>query len=104
MPRFTENIEYSEKYQDEVFEYKHVILTQEAYEKITRNKLLTENEWRALGIIQTRGWVHYSSFKPEPHILLFRRVIGTDPQTGEISNESQKKLEMYMKKKNQNLK
>ena len=28
------------------------------------------------------GWVHYEIHKPEPHILLFRRPLGTDPQTG----------------------
>lgn len=39
-------------------------------------------EWRNLGVQQSRGWVHYELHKPEPHILLFRRPIGTDPLTG----------------------
>lgn len=39
-------------------------------------------EWRSLGVQQSRGWVHYELHKPEPHILLFRRPKGTDPQTG----------------------
>lgn len=39
-------------------------------------------EWRNLGIQQSRGWVHYEVHKPEPHILLFRRPKGTDPNTG----------------------
>lgn len=47
-----------------------------------RGELLTENEWRSLGIQQSRGWVHYAIHRPEPHILLFRRLIGTDPSTG----------------------
>ena len=43
---------------------------------------MTEQEWRALGIQQSRGWTHYEMHKPEPHILLFRRARGTDPNTG----------------------
>jgi cyclin-dependent kinase regulatory subunit CKS1 len=39
-------------------------------------------EWRALGVQQSRGWVHYELHRPEPHILLFRRPKNTDPQTG----------------------
>ncbi|MCA6492581.1 MAG: hypothetical protein IM572_07880 [Chitinophagaceae bacterium] len=31
---------------------------------------------------QSRGWVHYEVHKPEPFILLFRRPIGTDGNTG----------------------
>lgn len=26
--------------------------------------------------------IHYELHKPEPHILLFRRPLGTDPNTG----------------------
>ena len=39
-------------------------------------------EWRSLGVQQSRGWVHYELHKPEPHILLFRRPKGSDPTTG----------------------
>jgi len=31
-----------------------------------------QNEWRALGVQQSRGWVHYAIHRPEPHIMLFR--------------------------------
>lgn len=31
-----------------------------------------QNEWRALGVQQSRGWVHYAIHRPEPHILLYR--------------------------------
>ena len=47
-----------------------------------KHKLLMEYEWRALGVIQSFGWVHYEIFNPEPFILLFRRPLGTDPLTG----------------------
>jgi cyclin-dependent kinase regulatory subunit CKS1 len=60
-----------------------VVLPKEIFKKIqTKGKLLSEPEWRALGVQQSRGWVHYEIHKPEPHILLFRRAQGTDPSTG----------------------
>ncbi|KAI9549988.1 hypothetical protein GHT06_007516 [Daphnia sinensis] len=62
MPHYPDEIEYSDKYQDDSYEYRH--------------------EWRSLGVQQSRGWVHYELHKPEPHILFFRRARGTDPQTG----------------------
>ncbi|GAA5970069.1 hypothetical protein JCM11641_000253 [Rhodosporidiobolus odoratus] len=36
-------------------------------------RLLTEDEWRGIGITQSLGWEHYETHAPEPHILLFRR-------------------------------
>jgi cyclin-dependent kinase regulatory subunit CKS1 len=48
----------------------------------TKGKLLADYEWRQLGIQQTKGWVHYETHRPEPHILMFRRAKGTDPVTG----------------------
>nr|DAD25930.1 TPA_asm: hypothetical protein HUJ06_027398 [Nelumbo nucifera] len=32
-----------------------------------------QNEWRAIGVQQSRGWVHYAIHRPEPCIMLFRR-------------------------------
>lgn len=83
MPHYPSEIEYSDKYFDEHYEYRHVILPKEVLKKIpNRGKLLSEPDWRTLGIQQSRGWVHYEIHKPEPHILLFRRPKGTDPATG----------------------
>ena len=53
-------------------------------QKTLPERLLTEQEWRQLGVQQSRGWVHYAIHKPEPHILLFRRPLGTDPVTGKV--------------------
>ena len=82
MPHFPEEIEYSEKYSDDLYEYRHVLLPKDIYKKIPRNRLLNEMEWRSIGVTQSRGWVHYEMHKPEPFILLFRRPLNTDPQTG----------------------
>merc|ERR1719228_805305 len=35
-----------------------------------------------MGIHQSLGWVNYLYHKPEPHIVLFRRPLGTDGRTG----------------------
>ncbi len=37
-----------------------------------------------MGVQQSRGWEHYACHRPEPHILLFRRKLGTDPLTGDV--------------------
>jgi cyclin-dependent kinase regulatory subunit CKS1 len=86
MPHFPNEIEYSEKYSDELYEYRHVHLPKNVFKMMPRGRLLTESEWRALGVQQSRGWVHYEIHKPEPHILLFRRQLGTDPLTGICPN------------------
>lgn len=52
---------------------RHVILPPDIAKHVPKNRLLHENEWRAIGVQQSRGWVHYAIHRPEPHILLFRR-------------------------------
>ncbi|KAJ8905419.1 hypothetical protein NDN08_001926 [Rhodosorus marinus] len=69
----TQNIQYSEKYYDDQFEYRHVILPKDIAKYVPRSRLMSEEEWRALGVQQSRGWVHYAIHRPEPHILLFKR-------------------------------
>ena len=78
----SQDIEYSEKYYDDDFEYRHVILPKHVSKNAPKGRLLSESEWRGLGVQQSRGWVHYAIHRPEPHILLFRRPQGTDPTTG----------------------
>ena len=63
-----------------------------------KGRLLSENEWRSLGVQQSRGWVHYEIHKPEPHILLFRRPLGTDPNTGNAPAAILQKIELYNQK------
>lgn len=46
---------------------------------VPKTHLMTESEWRTLGVQQSQGWVHYMIHEPEPHILLFRRPITTPP-------------------------
>ncbi|KAF4747795.1 Cyclin-dependent kinases regulatory subunit 2 [Perkinsus olseni] len=88
---FPDDNEYSDKYTDDTYEYRHVILSKPAYRMLQRSvrgysasTLLDENQWRSVGVTQSRGWVHYATHKPEPNILLFRRPLGTNPLTGKV--------------------
>jgi cyclin-dependent kinase regulatory subunit CKS1 len=95
MPHYPKQIDYSEKYYDNYYEYRHVILPKDIFKKIPAKRLLSESEWRSIGVVQSKGWVNYTIHKPEPHILLFRRPIGTDPETGVIPTEMSAKIAEY---------
>ena len=74
-------IQYSEKYYDDTYEYRHVVLPADIAKALPKNgRLLSEMEWRALGVQQSRGWIHYAIHKPEPHIMLFRRPLNYQQQ------------------------
>jgi len=50
MPHYPKEIEYSDKYADECYEYRHVILPKSVYQKMPRGRLLSEMEWRGIGV------------------------------------------------------
>lgn len=64
---------YSDKYYDDKYEYRHVILPKDLARLVPTSRLMSESEWRQLGVQQSQGWVHYMIHKPEPHVLLFKR-------------------------------
>lgn len=70
-----QNIYYSDKYTDEEFEYRHVMLPKAIAKLVPKTHLMSEVEWRGIGVQQSQGWIHYMKHGPEPHILLFRRPI-----------------------------
>lgn len=41
MPHYPSEIEYSERYDDGDYEYRHVVLTKEVFKKLPRNRLLS---------------------------------------------------------------
>lgn len=43
MPHYPDDIEYSDKYMDDFYEYRHVLLPKEVYKKLPRGRLLTES-------------------------------------------------------------
>lgn len=69
------DIYYSDKYNDDTHEYRHVILPKDVAKLVPKNHLMSEGEWRNLGVQQSQGWVHYLLHEPEPHILLFKRPL-----------------------------
>ncbi|KAI8912547.1 regulatory subunit of cyclin-dependent kinase [Gorgonomyces haynaldii] len=72
-----ENIHYSDRYDDGQFEYRHVIMPKEMYNNYVPSKykgvLLSDAEWRSLGMCQSPGWIHFLIHDPEPNIFVFRR-------------------------------
>jgi cyclin-dependent kinase regulatory subunit CKS1 len=68
-------IQYSDKYTDDVYEYRHVILTKELARILPKDRLMSEREWRSVGVQQSIGWEHYMIHQPEPHVLCFRRAL-----------------------------
>lgn len=62
-------IHYSDRYSDDEYEYRHVILPKQLLKMIPKDyfspddsgvlRLLTEHEWRGIGITQSLGWEHY---------------------------------------------
>uniref|UniRef100_A0A7N6BE37 Cyclin-dependent kinases regulatory subunit n=1 Tax=Anabas testudineus TaxID=64144 RepID=A0A7N6BE37_ANATE len=53
----------------------HVMLPKDIAKRVPKTHLMSETEWRNLGVQQSQGWVHYMIHQPEPHILLFRRPL-----------------------------
>lgn len=88
---FLDHINYSQRYSDDHYEYRHVALPKDMLKQIPKDyfdptkgtlKLLWESEWRDLGVTQSLGWEHYEVHEPEPHILLFKRPINYNPPPG----------------------
>jgi len=47
-----------------LFQFRHVVLPKEAAKKLPKNRLLTEEEWKSVGVVQSNGWVHYMIHAP----------------------------------------
>ena len=50
---------YSEKYNDDTYEYRHVSIPKDRVKLVPPDRTMTEKEWRELGVQQSLGWVHY---------------------------------------------
>jgi cyclin-dependent kinase regulatory subunit CKS1 len=93
------NIEYSKRYSDDQFEYRHVILPKDIAKKLPDPpRLLTETEWHGLGVHQSDGWMHYEIHGPEPHILLFRRPLTISAANKTTDSKSSKTTAVVAKK------
>lgn len=46
------------------FTTRHVLLPKQLAKLVPQSRLMTEAEWRKLGVTQSRGWVHYLYHAP----------------------------------------
>jgi cyclin-dependent kinase regulatory subunit CKS1 len=58
------NIYYSDKYFDDKFEYRHVMLPKDLAKLVPRTHLMSESEWRKLGVQQSQVETYQVSLKP----------------------------------------
>lgn len=54
MERVEKTIQYSERYSDDEYEYRHVVLPPDLAKICPRGRLLSEPEWRALGLTMSK--------------------------------------------------
>eukprot|EP00933_Yihiella_yeosuensis_P071736 TRINITY_DN7997_c0_g1_i1.p1 TRINITY_DN7997_c0_g1~~TRINITY_DN7997_c0_g1_i1.p1 ORF type:complete len:165 (-),score=43.53 TRINITY_DN7997_c0_g1_i1:100-594(-) len=94
--QWAEETDYSEKYCDDIYEYRRVTVPRSMLQHFPTGRLMKESEWRSHGITMSRGWEHYDHHQPEANVLLFRRVLGTDPRTGQIPAEMEAKVQQRM--------
>ncbi|CEP18340.1 hypothetical protein [Parasitella parasitica] len=73
MKELPQHIVYSKYYSDDEFEYRHVVLPKNLARWLPQGQLLQPKQWIDFGVHQSTGWEHYMIYKPEPHILLFKR-------------------------------
>ncbi|KAJ8469375.1 hypothetical protein ONZ45_g16912 [Pleurotus djamor] len=69
LEEYIDKIHYSDRYSDDIYEYRHVILPKPLLKMIPKNyfnpddsgtlRILKEAEWRGIGITQSLGWEHY---------------------------------------------
>uniref|UniRef100_A0A452SMQ7 Cyclin-dependent kinases regulatory subunit n=1 Tax=Ursus americanus TaxID=9643 RepID=A0A452SMQ7_URSAM len=53
---------------------------EELSKQVPTTHLMSEEEWRRLGVQQSLGWVHHMTHEPQPYILLFRPPLPKDQQ------------------------
>merc|ERR1719335_797327 len=92
LAQWSEETDYSEKYCDDVYEYRRVTVPRSMLPALPADRCMTEQQWRNVGITMSRGWQHYDHHAPEANVLLFRRVLGTDPKTGQVPPDMAKKV------------
>ena len=55
--------------------HRHVIIPKPLTKLVPKDRLMCEDEWRSLGVQQSRGWVHYMIHDPgkriETDVLIF---------------------------------
>lgn len=50
--------------------FRHVVIPKEMVKYVPKTHLMSEDEWRSIGIQQSKGWVHYMTHKPGTLLIL----------------------------------
>eukprot|EP00494_Astrolonche_serrata_P004418 UN04431 len=79
-----DTILYGRVRQDDFFLYREVVVPEWLGIQLSNNYLLSEPEWRAIGIQMSQGWMNYD-LSDECTILKFRKAHGTEPN-GSFTN------------------
>ncbi|KAI8354791.1 regulatory subunit of cyclin-dependent kinase [Mortierella sp. GBAus27b] len=81
-----EHYRFGAIYRDATYEFRNVTLPRKMLRWVQPDlklnpdshthtlKLLSEEQWRHLGIRMSTGWENYARHDPEPHVLMFRRT------------------------------
>lgn len=56
------------------FYIRHVILSNDMARNVPKSHLMTETEWRNLGVQQSPGWVHYMMHTPGMVLLFYTQL------------------------------
>ena len=48
------------------------MLPKELSKLVPRDHLMSETEWRSIGVQQSRGWIHYLIHEPGIHVMTYR--------------------------------
>lgn len=43
---------------------RHVIIPKDVAKKVPKDHLMSEDEWRGIGVQQSKGWIHYMKHGP----------------------------------------
>ncbi|KAG0203187.1 Cyclin-dependent kinases regulatory subunit (Cell division control protein cks1) [Mortierella sp. GBA30] len=102
--RLVAAIEYGDVYCDNTYEYRNVTLPKVMLQYIERRfmekpddkhcytlRTLKEEEWRAIGIVMSQYWDNWMRHDPEPHVLLFRRPVGTGERLKKEAEDREEK-------------
>lgn len=55
--------------------FRHVVLPKEMVKLVPKNHLMSEQEWRGIGVQQSQGWIHYMTHQPGQYCLFFAKKV-----------------------------
>lgn len=55
-----------------MIDFRHVVLPKDMVKLVPKTHLMSETEWRKIGVQQSQGWIHYMTHSPGINQLYFR--------------------------------